>query len=58
MIEKNCTKDIIILIIKYVDLSRHIVILFVLLTGVLSNGFALNIGHDASKISIEKRAIG
>jgi hypothetical protein len=35
---------------------RHIVLLFVLLMGVLSNGFANSFEHDASKIRVEKGA--
>ncbi len=36
---------------------RHIALLFVLLTGVLDNVFAVDLVHDGSKISIEKRAV-
>ena len=37
---------------------RHISILFVLLMGVLGNVFASNLVHDASKICVEKSAVG
>ena len=37
---------------------KHIAILFVLLIGVLGKVFANNLVYDASKISVEKRAVG
>jgi hypothetical protein len=37
---------------------RHIAFLFALLIGVLSNSFANTTVHDASKISVEKSAVG
>lgn len=37
---------------------KNIALIFVLLAGVLGNAFASAAVHDASKISIEKSAVG